>query len=133
MLKEKIDPKTLACFGVLPTGPVCPWPKVEEFEVTTRRTIYTADEYKQMTLEHDTIVKASAADMAKGLFKTATAAITQGKVSKEIRDARYNVCKQCPHFIEASKRCSECGCFMEAKTWINAEPEVLCPKNKWEK
>lgn len=80
---------------------------------------------------HDTAVKASIADMAKGLFKNAQYAIKDGRVHPDIREERYNICKQCPHFIEASKRCSECGCFMEAKTWLGSDPKYLCPKNKW--
>lgn len=127
----KLQAEDLACNGVLPSGPVCPWPKPEGLEVKTKRSIYTVDEYQKMSVERDTVIKASAADMAKGLFRNVGLAVTQGKVSKEVRDERYNICKQCPHFIEQSKRCSECGCFMEAKTWINAKPSILCPKDKW--
>lgn len=130
-MHTQLSADELSCDGVIPTGPVCPWPKPEGFEVKTRRSIYTVESFKQV--KHATVVKASAADMAKGLFRNTAAALTGGKVSKEIRDERYEICKACPHFIEQSKRCSECGCFMEAKTWINAKPSVLCPKNKWPK
>ncbi len=76
-------------------------------------------------------VKASTGQMARGLLKNAAAALKGGKVSAEVRTERWNTCKVCPFFIPQSKRCSECGCFMEAKTWINADPKQLCPKQKW--
>lgn len=76
-------------------------------------------------------VKASAGQMAKGLLKTGMQAVKNGRVTEEIRNERYDTCKACPFFIEDSKRCSECGCFMEAKTWIGGDPDLLCPKKKW--
>ena len=76
-------------------------------------------------------VNASTGKMAKGLLKTAGQAFRHGKVSAEIREERYDTCKSCPFFIEDSKRCSECGCFMEAKTWVGGDPNTLCPKQKW--
>jgi len=76
-------------------------------------------------------VKASAKKMAGGLLRTAGQALRHGKVSAEIREERYDTCKACPAFIKDSKRCSECGCFMEAKTWVGGDPDALCPKQKW--
>ena len=81
--------------------------------------------------KHATTVKASAGKMATGLLKTAGQALMHGKVSEEIRNERYDTCKACPFFVEDSKRCSECGCFMEAKTWVGGDPNALCPKQKW--
>jgi hypothetical protein len=50
------------------------------------------------------------------------------RVDKEIADLRYDICKQCPMFINISKQCKKCGCFMAAKTkLLNA----TCPLNKW--
>jgi len=69
--------------------------------------------------------------MAKGLVKAAGQAVMHGRVSKEIRDERYDTCKACPFFDAASKRCTGCGCFMEAKTWIGGDPDMLCPEKKW--
>lgn len=120
--------EALACDGVLPSGPVCPWPQAIVTETLKKFPIHSAI---KTPIRHDTAVKASISDMAKGLFKNAGYAIKNGKVSSEIREERYNICKACPHFIEESKRCSECGCFMEAKTWIGADPKMLCPKQKW--
>ena len=80
---------------------------------------------------HETKVKASAGKMAGGFAKTAVQAIRHGKVSSEIREERYDTCKACPSFVEDSKRCSECGCFMEAKSWVGGDPKKLCPLKKW--
>ena len=78
-------------------------------------------------------VKASMGQMAAGLLKTGAQAVRNGRVSSEIREQRYDTCKACPAFLENSKRCSECGCFMEAKTWIGGDPKKLCPLKKWER
>ena len=78
-------------------------------------------------------VEAGVGKMAKGLMKTAGQAVLNGKVSKEIREERYDTCKSCPFFVEDSKRCSDCGCFMEAKTWVGGDPDFLCPQKKWKR
>ncbi len=78
-------------------------------------------------------VEARVGKMAKGLMKTAGQAVLNGKVSKEIREERYDTCKSCPFFVEDSKRCSDCGCFMEAKTWVGGDPDFLCPQKKWKR
>ena len=109
--------------GVYPTGPVSAWPQ----ERNTALTL-AAD-----SAPHATKVKASAAKMIGGLAKTASQAMMSGRVSAEIREERYDTCKACPAFIENSKRCSECGCFMEAKTWVGGNPDFLCPLKKWER
>lgn len=116
--------------GVLPSGPVSAWPK--ERNQAGPEVQKTTDAIKR-NQQHDTMVKATTGEMARGFLKTATQALTNGKVSKEIREERYETCKACPHFIEENKRCSECGCFMEAKTWIAGDPNMLCPKHKWKK
>ena len=109
--------------GVYPTGPVSAWP-LERQESLLAQT-------KTSQGKRATKVTASAGGMAKGLLKSAGQAMRYGKVSAEIREERYDTCKACPFFIEDSKRCSECGCFMEAKTWIGGDPDMLCPKQKW--
>ena len=82
---------------------------------------------------HATEVKAGIGKMAGGLLKTAAMGLKGGKVSAEIREERYDTCKACPLFVEDSKRCSDCGCFMELKTWVNGDPNKLCPKQKWKR
>lgn len=108
--------------GVYPAGPVSAWPRERHqqmYEAATKNK------------PRATSVKASAKSMAGGLLRTAGQAMRHGKVSAEIREERYNTCKSCPAFIEDSKRCSECGCFMEAKTWVGGNPDMLCPLKKW--
>lgn len=117
----------LSCDGVAPTGPVSAWPQ-ERNEALLRPH---AQELAKKAAVHATKVKASAGRMAGGLLRSAGQALMHGKVSSEIREERYDTCKACPFFIEDSKRCSECGCFMEAKTWIGGDPNTLCPKQKW--
>lgn len=108
--------------GVYPSGPVSAWPRDRHMELM-----------KAAGQKHETKVKAGVGKMAQGLIKTAGQALRHGKVSAEIREERYNTCKACPAFIEDSKRCSECGCFMEAKTWTGGNPDNLCPLKKWDR
>lgn len=108
--------------GVYPSGPVSAWPRERHLKLMAAAG-----------RGHETKVKASAGEMAKGLLKTAGQAIRHGKVSPEIREERYDTCKSCPAFIEKTKRCSECGCFMEAKSWVAGNPDTLCPLKKWSK
>tara|TARA_Y100001973_G_C5196194_1_gene334419 strand:+ start:1700 stop:2083 length:384 start_codon:yes stop_codon:yes gene_type:complete len=105
---------------VYPTGPVSAWPQERHNDLVLRMNGETAQP-----------VRASFKDMAKGLVRTAGQGIRYGRVSGEIREERYDTCKKCPYFLEDSKRCSECGCFMEAKTWVGGDPDLLCPKKKW--
>jgi len=108
--------------GVYPSGPCSAWPEKRHKELMGRHAP-----------KHATKVKASVGDMAQGLAKNIAAYVTGGNVTKVVRDERYQTCLNCPAFIEESKRCSDCGCFMEAKTWINADPNFLCPQKKWKR
>ena len=49
-------------------------------------------------------------------------------VSEEIFNERIRICNECPMFESSNKRCSECGCFMEAKS---AFKKTYCPLHKW--
>lgn len=112
--------------GVYPTGPVSAWP-----EERHKRLLRTSA--KQVESRAQPKISATAGQMAKGLIKTAGQAIMNGKVSQEIRDERMATCKACPFYNADQSRCSECGCFMEAKTWVGGDPNMLCPKQKWER
>lgn len=92
---------------------------------------FTPEEWKRMKEEGKRKLKARNAELAKNLVKTASQALRHGKVNAEIRNERYETCRGCPAFLADSKRCSECGCFMEAKTWIGGNPDDLCPLKKW--
>ena len=124
-MKETIA-EQLSCDGVPPTGPVSPWPKWRQDELMKN---YKREEESKGA--QATKVKASLGQMARGLASNTKAAIISGKVSEEIREERFATCNDCPSLIKKSNRCSECGCFMVAKTWINHDPAILCPLNKW--
>lgn len=107
--------------GTYPIGPVSAWPQ-ERHNALTEAI---------QAPKNTGGVNASPAKMAKGLIKTAGQALRHGRVSAEIRNERYDTCKACPLFDTDSKRCKDCGCFMEAKTWVGGDPNKLCPKQKW--
>ena len=112
--------------GAYPSGPVSAWPK-------SRHEAILKAEGKRFKKEasKSPAMKASALQMAQGLVRTAGQAVRNGRVSEEIREERYDTCKGCPAFNPDSKRCTECGCFMEAKTWVGGNPNFLCPLKKW--
>jgi len=110
--------------GVYPSGPVSAWPE-------ERNAALMEANGKKPAVKHAKKVEAGLGKMAKGLLKSAQQAATHKPVSKEIRDERYETCKNCPLFVEESKRCSDCGCYMVAKTWLGAPKEHLCPQDKW--
>lgn len=106
--------------GTYPSGPCSAWPESRNRELV-----------KSLTRTVSSVPRPSAGKMAKGLLKTAGQAIRNGKVLQEIREERYDTCKACPFFDAESKRCQDCGCFMEAKTWVGGDPDMLCPQKKW--
>ena len=116
--------------GVYPTGPVSAWP-------VERKNKMLADATARMPSAESLAREARKKKMpglgklASGLTKTAAQAVMNGRVSKEIREERYETCKACPLFDSNTKRCTDCGCFMEAKTWVGGNPDTLCPKQKW--
>ena len=107
--------------GAYPLGPVSAWPRERNDKIKGKieDPIVNAQ------------IKVGAGKMARGLLRTAGQAIRHGKVSAEIREERYDTCKACPFFDAESKRCKDCGCFMEAKTWVGGDPKMLCPQKKW--
>lgn len=126
--------------GVEPKGPCSAWPEERHWRLMAEsvngilqvtKTSSGATTYTIIKKDHATKVEASPAKMAEGLIKSGLQAFSNGRVAPEIREERYDTCKACPMFIEDSKRCSSCGCFMEAKTWIGGDPNTLCPLKKW--
>jgi hypothetical protein len=115
----------LACDGVYPSGPVSGWPKERHDELMA----LAAKGYESQV--EPTERRKGVGRLAKGLMKTAGQALRNGKISAEIREERYDTCKACPAFDSSSKRCNDCGCFMEAKTWVGGDPNMLCPQKKW--
>lgn len=116
--------------GTYPTGPVSGWPRSRHEELG-RQQARLAGTPVPAPVKHDKKVKAGFKKMARGLASNAATAMTKGRVTPSVRKERFDTCKACPHFIESSKRCSECGCMMEMKTWLNGDPDKLCPKQKW--
>lgn len=49
-------------------------------------------------------------------------------VDKPTQDERYEICKNCDKFINLTKQCKECGCFMPLKTKLKF---TSCPLQKW--
>lgn len=50
------------------------------------------------------------------------------KASEELATQRLNICKACPELIKITGQCKQCGCFMGAKTTLEA---AKCPLGKW--
>ena len=53
-----------------------------------------------------------------------------GRVSPEVADARYSICKSCEFCLPVVRQCIKCGCFMKFKTTV---PHATCPEGKWGK
>ena len=51
-----------------------------------------------------------------------------GRVSQEVADQRYSVCKGCEYLVPKVSMCKKCGCLMKIKTTL---PHASCPLNKW--
>lgn len=76
----------------------------------------------------------STMEMMRNLFKSSKAIIGgvlahEGMlVFDDVFERRMSICKECPFFIQESKRCSKCGCFMEKKAMFK---KTECPIGKW--
>lgn len=112
---------------ILPSGPCSAWPRSRNMATAETKTIYRSVTTGQ-PIEHATKVKATAAQMAVGIAKTAAGAVLHGRTSQIERDTRYEKCRHCPELIQNSGRCAQCGCLMPAKTWIK---NAKCPLGKW--
>ena len=49
-------------------------------------------------------------------------------VSEEEKTERIAVCEGCEFFAVADRRCSKCGCWIDAKAGFRTQQ---CPENKW--
>lgn len=73
-------------------------------------------------------------DMARGLLGSAkdiVGGVVHGEgllVTEEIYTERMSMCNTCEFFRKEDKRCTQCGCFMEAKTRFK---KTFCPVGKW--
>ena len=48
--------------------------------------------------------------------------------SEELSTSRISICQGCPELIKLTSQCKKCGCFMPAKTKLEA---AKCPIGKW--
>ena len=60
--------------------------------------------------------------------KTASETFLTNRVSAEIQEERFNICKSCEFLYTPTNTCKKCGCFMGVKTWMQ---DVKCPIDKW--
>lgn len=58
-------------------------------------------------------------DLLNPKTKTATDVIAQ---------QRMDICRSCPELFTLTEQCKKCGCFMTAKTKLEA---AKCPLGKW--
>jgi len=49
---------------------------------------------------------------------------------KDIIKNRLDTCMSCENFIQITKQCKLCGCFMPAKTML---ADAECPIKKWKR
>jgi hypothetical protein len=47
---------------------------------------------------------------------------------EELSTSRFSICKECPELTKLTLQCKKCGCFMAAKTKLEA---AKCPIGKW--
>lgn len=50
------------------------------------------------------------------------------RIEDQESNARLDICLSCPELIKITKQCKKCGCFMVAKTKLEA---AKCPIGKW--
>lgn len=50
------------------------------------------------------------------------------RASKEVVDARMEICNGCEFFSKRQQRCKKCHCFMKLKTEL---ARARCPEKKW--
>ncbi len=58
------------------------------------------------------------------------ALLDEVKLPEDIRNVRFDMCKNCDHFFAPTSLCNKCGCYMPVKTYL---PFSSCPIGKWAK
>lgn len=125
MSKRIQSARDLACDGVYPTGPVSAWPAEE---IVDRGPIIPD---AQTPEAQTTAMKADAKKMAESLLDSASRLIREKRVTADVRAERLKTCETCPAFNKKKRRCNECGCFVDVKSWLGGDPTSLCPLSKW--
>lgn len=49
-------------------------------------------------------------------------------VTPSVKAVRLSICLNCPVYLRMTKRCEDCGCFVNLKTALITE---ACPRGKW--
>lgn len=62
------------------------------------------------------------------LIKAIIGAMLNKKVTPAQKQQRLSICNTCPHLYTPTRQCSQCLCFVDAKTEIKTEH---CPLYKW--
>ena len=125
------SPEDLMSGGTLPTGPVSAWPKERHDKLMAQAR--AAEIHSGIKPVPENQPKPGLRKMASGLVKSGKQALVNGRVTSAVKEERIATCEQCPSFNKGSRRCNECGCFMDAKSWIGGDPDTLCPLKKWVK
>lgn len=134
-------------------GPYCPWPKPDngDYDLLEGETLVEArslsfEEWEEERQQQQVAEEweedengnrtgetsyPSLKTMAGNLVKSGAQAVSNRPVDKETYNKRLDVCRNCPAFDPAQKRCTECGCYMPAKAHIGGDPDALCPLKKW--
>tara|TARA_R110002020_G_scaffold156718_2_gene338954 strand:+ start:1899 stop:2216 length:318 start_codon:yes stop_codon:yes gene_type:complete len=68
-------------------------------------------------------------ETAKGLAKASRDIFLKRYAPDEIQLKRKSICMDCPSWVEASNRCTECGCQMRVKISLASSS---CPLKKWD-
>ena len=50
------------------------------------------------------------------------------RTGDDLAKQRLDICLSCPELIQLTVQCKKCGCFMAAKTKLQA---ATCPLGKW--
>jgi len=69
------------------------------------------------------------ASLAGALVAECGSALAGGNpLTEEEKSARLAICEACEFFVAADRRCSKCGCWVDAKAAFRTQQ---CPEGKW--
>jgi hypothetical protein len=78
---------------------------------------------KTSTLDKLKLALESAKDIIKEAVDTG-----EVRADNEVINNRNSICEMCEEFINYSRKCRVCGCYMDLKLAFKA---TKCPINKW--
>lgn len=98
----------------------------QKIEVLTAQVRAYADRSSRLTQEIKDLYKNSPSLKFENLINSLWAWAKGGFRTSDLSQYRLSICNSCPHYKD--RRCTICGCFMEAKTRL---PKASCPIHKW--